>query len=354
MLVGKKVVIGWMILGLLMIFFQIIIGGVTRLTGSGLSITKWEIVTGTVPPLNDSSWNKAFELYKETPQYHKLNRGMSLGEFKFIYFWEYLHRLWARFMGLVFIVPFVYFLSKKWIDGIIVRRLITVAGLAAIVGLFGWIMVASGLIDRPWVNAYKLSIHLCLALLVYVYLLWTVMISIYGRDKCESSLKGVIGIFLLFLGFQLFLGGMMSGMKASLLYGTWPKMGSDWFPPVLFQLENWTVDNFVDYDKGPFLVALVQFMHRLVAYILILLGIYIVYKHNIRGKLPRIGMLKWMFISVLIIQALLGILTLLKTMGMVPLLYGVLHQGVAIILLTVSIILFYFHSYKSTLSSVRQ
>ena len=156
-----------------MIAIQVMIGGITRLTGSGLSITKWEIAVGTFPPMGDVAWNEAFELYKETPQYHKINKGMSVSEFKFIYFWEYFHRLWARTLGFVFIIPFGWFLYRKMIKKKLLRDLIIIVILGGLVGVFGWIMVASGLINRPWVNAYKLTLHLNLAFIVYAYLFWT-------------------------------------------------------------------------------------------------------------------------------------------------------------------------------------
>lgn len=348
MLVKRKIVVFWMILGLFMVFFQIIIGGVTRLTGSGLSITKWEIITGTIPPLNAGEWEESFELYKDTPQYRKLNEGMSMSEFKFIYFWEYLHRLWARFMGLVFIIPFIFFLHKRWLNRRIIRRLVILVILAAVVGLFGWIMVASGLIERPWVNAYKLSIHLCLALVVYSHLLWTVLLALYGESKKYTIMRRTMLTFLILLGVQIFLGGMMSGMKASLLYSTWPKMGTEWIPSILFEPAQWNVNNFVDYDTGPFLVTIVQFFHRGIAYILILFSLYIFFKSNRILNLRHFKSLNVVFITMLIIQMVLGITTLIRTVGTVPVLYGVLHQAGAIFVLTISIILFYFHSYKST------
>lgn len=163
----------WLFTGLIFLFFQVVIGGITRLTGSGLSITKWDIVTGTFPPMSEETWIEEFELYKKTPQYHKINAGMSISAFKWIYFWEYLHRLWARTMGFVFLIPFLIFYRKKLISNHLLRRLGVVILLAMLAATFGWIMVASGLVNRPWVNAYKLSFHLCIALSVYTALLWT-------------------------------------------------------------------------------------------------------------------------------------------------------------------------------------
>jgi len=148
-----RVVRNWLILGLVLIFVQVVVGGITRLTGSGLSITKWEIVTGTLPPLNETSWLAEFDLYKATPQYEKMNEGMSLGDFKFIYFWEYFHRLWARMMGFAFIIPLAYFLFKGYIDRALGKRLGLVFLAAALTASFGWIMAKTRLLDRR--SAYR-------------------------------------------------------------------------------------------------------------------------------------------------------------------------------------------------------
>lgn len=352
MLVKNRLVLYWMVLGLVMIFLQITIGGVTRLTGSGLSITKWDIVMGTIPPLNAEAWEAAFELYRETPQYKRINAGMSLGEFKFIYFWEYLHRLWARLMGFVFIIPFIIFLRKKWIDPGIIRMLLTVVLLAGMVGVFGWIMVASGLIDRPWVNAYKLSIHLSLALVVYGYLLWTILTAINnGVHLLNSNLYPVVRLFLVLLCIQIFLGGLMSGLKAALVYPTWPDMGGSWIPDVLLSRNAWSVDNFVDYESSPFLSALVQTLHRLIGYLLFINGLYIFFRMVQSERTRLFKGLSWVLISLLIIQIVLGVSVLLQSIGSIPVLYGVLHQAVAILLLTMAIFLFYSYYHKTEVSS---
>jgi heme a synthase len=176
----RKWITTWLFIGVVMVFFQILLGGITRLTGSGLSITRWEIVTGTVPPLNATEWQEAFDLYKETPQYQQINAGMSLSQFKFIFFWEYLHRLWARTMGFVFLFPFIFFLWRRSLSKEILRRLLVVVILAAVAALFGWIMVASGLINRPWVNAYKLTVHLCLGISLFIFLGYTWLKGIFN------------------------------------------------------------------------------------------------------------------------------------------------------------------------------
>ena len=346
MLVKRKIILYWMLLGLILIFLQIVIGGVTRLTGSGLSITKWEIVTGTIPPLSQESWEMAFSLYKATPQYEKINRDMSLSDFKFIYFWEYLHRLWARGMGIVFLIPFIYFLSKGWLDRRITVRLFIVALLAGLVGLFGWIMVASGLVDRPWVNAYKLSIHLCLALLVFAYLLWTLLLASYPGVRQRNSRQRIWLSFLIVVCVQIFFGGLMSGMKAALAFPTWPDMNGAMIPDVLFERSAWNVDNFVDYDNSDFMVSFVQVFHRLLAYILIVSGLYLFFLSGVWSNNRLFQFLRWMFITLLICQIVVGILVLLFSVGSVPVLYGVLHQAIAILVLCTVLCLYYFHRYE--------
>jgi len=171
----KKIIFVWLWFGFGMILIQILLGGITRLTGSGLSITRWDIVTGILYPLTEEKWNYYFEIYKQKTQYQKINQDMNLEHFKFIFFWEYFHRLWARLMGFVFIIPFLFFIIKKWLDKKLLFRLIIVFLLAVIVASLGWIMVASGLLQRPWVNAYKLSFLLIAAVTLLSYLFITIV-----------------------------------------------------------------------------------------------------------------------------------------------------------------------------------
>ncbi|NND07564.1 MAG: COX15/CtaA family protein [Saprospiraceae bacterium] len=339
-LVRRSITI-WLILGIVLIYFQVIIGGITRLTGSGLSITKWEIVIGTLPPLSNDAWNEVFDLYKETPQYQKINEGMTMSSFKFIYFWEYLHRLWARSMGFVFIVPFLVFWKKGWLSKVMMRKLLVVFFMAGLVGLFGWIMVASGLIERPWVNAYKLAIHLSLALVVLGYLLWVFLQYRYPREDIEARLPG-LKYFLVAMGIQIFLGGIMSGAKASLVYPEWPDYGGSWLPAVLLERGVWNVDNFVNYDSSPFLAGLIQICHRSLAYILIISGIYILIKHKRLITSDRLWFIPGMLVTMLITQAVLGILVLYGSKSTVPVFLGIAHQVVAIAILLCTIIIYYF------------
>lgn len=340
----------WLIIGLVMVFFQIVIGGITRLTESGLSITKWEVITGTLPPLSQEAWQEAFELYQDSPQYEKINQGMSMSDFKFIYFWEYIHRLWARAMGFVFLIPFVIFWRKGWLDAHLLRRLGITVLLAALAASFGWIMVASGLIDRPWVNAYKLTVHLSLGITLFGYLLWTTFQVVQPQKKVihNNVLKRGMWVLLVVLAIQIILGGIMSGMKAALFYPTWPDMQGVYLPDILLDPSAWNVENFVQYDKGPFMAALVQFLHRNAAYLLTIIVLWFAWCGFKAPSTPAFRLGLKLLVSVLIIQVALGIITVINSVGTVPVLWGVLHQAVAILL--VSAVLFVRYQMQPTAS----
>ena len=337
----RPIVKWWLAAGLILIFFQIFIGGVTRLTGSGLSITKWEIITGTLPPLTSAQWDEAFDLYKETPQYQKINEGMSMASFKFIYFWEYFHRLWARSMGFIFLFPFLFFIYKRWLPKEKIRQLLILVGLTFIVATFGWIMVASGLNERPWVNAYKLTWHLSLALIVYGYMAWIVFEAWSPESKGRlTNLRLEIWVFLILLSLQIMLGGIMSGAKAGLSYPSWPDMNGEWIPGVLLESANWNWSNFIDYDQNVFFPALIQFLHRTLAYIVLIFGISLILRLY-RSKDLLIKKSGILLIVILLLQVFLGILTVLACKGQIPVGLGVSHQAVAVFLLTSSIWLLY-------------
>lgn len=330
----------WLWTGVAMLLLQFMIGAVTRLTGSGLSITKWEIAIGTVPPLNEVQWQEAFDLYKQTPQYHKINKGMSLSDFKFIYFWEYFHRLWARTLGFVFIIPFAIFLSRRMIDRKLMLQLITVVLLGGLVGIFGWIMVASGLVNRPWVNAYKLTLHLNLAFLVYGYLLWIAIgysspqRHLAGDARIKRGLKWFLGILIV----QLLLGGIMSGMKAGLFYPTWPDYSGEWMPPILTEGSSWSLAHLTDYDTHLFAPSLIQFLHRNIAYVLLLLGL-LIFTRIRRDKIQWADAYAYFFLFSLLLQVVLGILVLIYSSQQIPVFLGVLHQSGALWLLSAVILL---------------
>ena len=337
----SKAVKIWLGIGLAMVFVQFFLGSVTRLTGSGLSITKWDIVTGTIPPMNPAQWQEAFDLYKDTPQYSKINAGMPMSQFKFIFFWEYTHRLWGRIMGFVFLIPFLIFWRKKMIDPPLMKKLLVVVLLAAIVASLGWIMVASGLINRPWVNAYKLAIHLSAALILFAYLFWTFLwVSIpESRVINNSLLKKWISAFGLLFAVQLFLGGMMSGMRAGVYFPTWPDMNGHFIPDILLDLNYWKAENFIFYEQTPFLSGLVQFFHRLIAYTLTFSGLYLFFKIKRISFSMLLTKTNLLFLGAILLQVLLGILTVINSKGAIPLWLGVCHQAGAILLLSTFLLL---------------
>lgn len=342
----------WLIVGLVLVFFQILIGGVTRLTGSGLSITRWEIVTGTLPPMSDHAWQMEFDRYKGTPQYHLINKGMTLSEFRFIYFWEYLHRLWARWMGLVFLIPFIIFWRKGWLGTRLFRRLLGLIVLAGLAASFGWIMVASGLKDRPWVDAYRLTMHLLLGFSVFLYLLWILVSGHWpeGFGHLDNHSRVFLRRFFWLAVVQVCLGGLMSGMKAGYSYPTWPDMNGEWIPGILWQPGEWNVNNLVEYDSGIFMVSLVQVLHRLLAYLLIIIGLVYYFRLGIHVKDRLSRRFHALWIMVLVTQMVLGILTILSFRQGLPVGLGSAHQMGALLTLGATLVLWKGHSLEQPLS----
>lgn len=312
-----------------MIFIQVFLGGVTRLTGSGLSITDWDPLMGALLPLKQVDWQILFQKYQHFPQYRELNNGMTIAEFKNIFWWEYIHRLWARLMGAVFIAGFIYFLVKKMIDSKLMIQLIILFLLGALQGLLGWIMVASGLSRLPWVDPFDLSLHLILALVLYGYLLFIALqcLGVSRLKNVSTYLKRFTILLIALIYFQIFYGGLMAGNHAALAYPTWPKFGADWIPDSLFAM-NPAWKNFIGNN------ALIQFIHRSTAYALVIL-IFLFwwkYKKIHSGKLFQLAIN--LFPLLVLIQAILGILTLLNSSHAIPVVFGVAHQSVGLLLLT--------------------
>lgn len=342
-----KAVGRWLILGCVLVFFQVVIGGVTRLTGSGLSITKWEIVMGTLPPLNESDWEEAFALYRETPQFRQINYDMNLDEFKFIYFWEYFHRFWARWMGLVFFFPFLYFNRMGFIDPLLKRQLFTVVGWAAVIASFGWIMVASGLINKPYVSPLKLSLHLTLALGLFTYLVHITVAYRARHTGHESQELNTIRWWyaaLLLLFIQLFFGGIVSGMKAGLAFNTWPGMHGEWMPAMI-RNSSWSWGPFMYYDSADVTAkAVIQFFHRNTAFAFCLLVLFSSFRSwPLASAMQRRGIL--LILLAMFFQISLGILTVLHCVGSIPVFWGEMHQiGAMLLLCSFSFAIFHFRS----------
>ncbi len=320
-----KIIRIWLLVGLIMLVGQVVLGGITRLTGSGLSITRWDIITGVIPPLNPEEWLRAFELYQTTPQFHKINSAFTVQDFKFIYFWEYFHRLWVRTLGFIFLIPFIIFLLKKQLNFYLIKRLGLVVFLTILTASAGWIMVKSGLVNRPWVNAYKLTVHFVLAILVITAMVKTVVdVYAFKSHKIvvgELIVSVVIGITFI----QLVIAGLIAGMRAGLYYPSWPDMNGEFIPSVLLDSANWSWENMINYDSYLFAPALIQFTHRILAYLLVVLTIYMFLR--LKNKI-EINSKKWIISSLVLvlIQIVLGVLTVLNITGKIPLFLGVSHQ----------------------------
>ena len=324
----------WLIAGVVLVVGQIVIGGITRLTESGLSITEWEVISGAVPPLNAADWQDEFAKYQASPQYEQIFADITLSEFKFIFFWEWFHRQWARMMGLIFAVGFVIFWRKGYLDPPLRRRLGVVVLLAAITASFGWIMVASGLIDRPWVDAYKLTLHLSLGITLFSYLLWiTFKVNHpYQRSSPQNAVDRWRWPLNTLLILQLILGGIMSGARAALPYPTWPSLNGYFIPPVLRDGANWTVENLVYYERSLFQPAFIQFLHRMTAYSLVIIALGFVWAVYKRADHYPLRQPTNLLITLLITQVILGVATVVSSIGQVPVGLGVAHQFTAICL----------------------
>ncbi|MEO6189705.1 MAG: COX15/CtaA family protein [Saprospiraceae bacterium] len=334
--VYRKYIKIWLWSGVVMIFAQIILGGITRLTGSGLSITHWDIITGVAFPLSEKKWLYEFNLYQQTPQYQKINFGMSLSDFKFIYFWEYLHRMWARIMGFVFIIPFLFFSFKNLIDRKLLIDLFIVILLAVVVASLGWIMVASGLMNRPWVNAYKLSFHLTAATLLLSYLFWTALKYHYSIDSSYIKLKRSVALIVVLIFIQIFLGGVMSGMKAGLAAPTWPDVNGKMIPQEVSLIFSSSEEILGNYEGSHVSSIIIQFIHRSFAYIIFITAIFMTLLYYIRARMSPYLLFRNL-VGIILIQIILGILTLINCIGSIPILFGVLHQCIGILVLLYSI-----------------
>jgi cytochrome c oxidase assembly protein subunit 15 len=322
----------WLLSVAALIAIMVLVGGATRLTESGLSIVEWKPVTGALPPLNDAEWTRAFEAYKTIPQYRELNAGMALSEFKTIFWWEWSHRLLGRVIGAAYLLPFLFFLWRGALVGDLRKRLWLIFGLGALQGVVGWWMVASGLSERVEVSQYRLATHLVLALLIFASIVWTVR-GLTERTPLAANIRlRATSLALLVLTFvQLYFGALVAGLRAGLVYNTWPAMDGSAFIPSAARL--WFED---PWWRNLFENALtVQFEHRMTAYALFALAVF----HALDATRARAGAAAvsgaWWLVAAITLQASLGILTLLYQ---VPLALALAHQVVAIGVLTLAIL----------------
>lgn len=316
----------WLLVVAAMIIAMVVVGGATRLTESGLSITEWKPIHGTIPPLTDAEWQEEFLKYQQIPQFKLMNPDMDLSGFKFIFWWEWSHRLLGRVIGLVFAVPLVFF----WWRGYLPRRLRwPLAGLFALGGLqgvVGWWMVASGLVERTEVSQYRLAIHLTLACLLLAAVVWVAEGLAPPRRRSAALPSRVPAMALVIVAavlVQIFLGGLVAGLRAGWTFNTWPLIDGTLVPGNLFVQEPWWVNLF----ENPLTV---QFDHRMVAYGVFLLALV----HAVRSRGTAAAAGAWALFAAVTAQATLGVLALVH---MVPLSLGLAHQFGAVVVLTIAV-----------------
>ena len=327
----KKILGIWFIIGVGMLLGQIILGGITRLTGSGLSITEWKAILGVLPPLNVQDWNLAFIKYQQFGQYKLVNTAMTLIDFKHIYFWEWFHRLWARILFVAATGPLIYFIYKKIVQKADIIKILIAIALGGVAGMVGWLMVESGLKQNTvLVNPVNLMSHILVATIIVMYVLRVGLEYLYPKQDASFDNKNrrlfLILIILVFT--QIGLGSLVAGSKAALVCTTWPLMNNHYYPAEI---------NFSLTDNYEFSVKLLlQFLHRNVAYFIFFYVIFLFFKtRNVNAQF-QFHRTRWLLVSMVLLQVLLGILTLIYSAGKVPVILGVMHQLGAFLLLIFS------------------
>lgn len=322
----NKYVVYWLLTGCALIFIMVLVGGITRLTHSGLSISDYKLIHGTLPPMNEQEWQEAFELYKQYPEYQKLNNHFDLEDFKDIYFWEWLHRVIGRFIGIVFIVPFLYFLITKKLDRPTTKKAIILLIMGGFQGFLGWYMVKSGLVDRPDVSHFRLAAHLTTAFVTFAYSFWVALDLIYpDKKEVDKKLRNLIRFGLVVLLIQIIWGAFVAGLDAGFIHNHWPLMSDGkLIHETVFIEHQPVIKNFFEGKSG------VQFIHRYLAYVVVGIIVYIWFKtgQTQRTALQEKGLK--MLLALVFVQFVLGVLTLIYA---VPLWLGIAHQIGAFFLL---------------------
>jgi len=338
---GQKAVAIWIYIGVGMLLIQVVLGGITRLTGSGLSITEWKVVEGVLPPMSEQAWAAAFAKYKQTPQFLLLNSDFNLGNYKFIYFWEWFHREWARLISLVFLLGFAWLLTKKYLQASMIKPLLILFLLGGIQGAIGWIMVKSGLTDdMVYVKPLKLALHFVFALGLICYAWWFALQLSVPKDQFVKNkpVRNYTWLILCVLFFQLIYGALMAGHKAATAAPTWPAINGHWLPEHLFAPAVKVVENKIT----------VHFIHRGLAYLLLLLSLAWTYRANkLLAKTRAFQKTKCLPLAFIVLQVLLGILAVLNSPQIVPNHWGLfdwlaqLHQIVAMLYLLTMVWMLY-------------
>ena len=322
----NKKVIYWLLTGCTLIFIMVVVGGITRLTHSGLSISNYKLISGTIPPMNETEWQAAFDLYKQYPEYQKLNNTFTLEDFKDIYFWEWLHRVIGRFIGVVFIIPFLYFLLKRQLTKSTIKKCLVLLVLGGFQGFLGWYMVKSGLVDRPDVSHYRLAMHLTTAFITFAYTLWVALDLWFPTKKeVDKGLRNLIRLGMAVLLVQIIWGAFVAGLDAGFIHNHWPLMSDGKLIHETVTIEQNPVwKNFVEGKSG------VQFIHRTLAYVVVALIGLIWYRTRKVNRTPLQTKGVRLLVLLVFVQFILGVFTLLLH---VPVILGVLHQVVAFFLL---------------------
>jgi cytochrome c oxidase assembly protein subunit 15 len=327
---ARRPIAYWLFACCAMVFATLIVGGVTRLTHSGLSIVEWQPLVGTIPPLSQGDWLDLFAKYQLTPEFQQVNLAMTLDEFKFIFWWEWVHRLLGRTIGLVFFLPFLWFLLRGQLDRALWPKLFSFFVLGGLQGAMGWYMVKSGLVDDPRVSQYRLTAHLGLAFLIFGLMLWTALDLLRARVPRPSSPAGLRRFAAALAGLVFFMvltGGLVAGIHAGLAYNSFPLMNGDFMPEQMWLIEPWWLNLFSN-------IGTVQFDHRLVAWALIFLIPILWWRGRGANLPPRARLALDVFLGWLAVQVALGITTLLLV---VPVGLAAAHQAGAMVLFGLSL-----------------
>jgi len=332
---SSRAVAIWLLVGVGMIIIQILLGGITRLSGSGLSITEWEPVKGALPPLTEQQWIIQFEKYKQTPQFHLLNFDFTLKDFKFIFFWEWFHRFWARLIGVVFLVPFVIFIIQKRFKQEMIRPMIILFLLGALQGAVGWIMVASGLTgDAVYVEPTRLALHFIFASGLLCYTFWFALLLLVPKGKIivNPSLRKLSWLLLSIVFIQLLYGALMAGHKAATAAPTWPDINGAFIPAHMFSAP----DGLLNLLENKIAI---HFVHRSLAYLIfVLIIVWTVKAYRIKTS-SLFNKTKLLPVFIVSLQVLLGVLSVITSVHIVPNKWGIfewmaqVHQLVAMLLL---------------------
>ncbi|MBN8701495.1 MAG: COX15/CtaA family protein [Bacteroidetes bacterium] len=343
MTAANKPIITWLLTGCILIYVMVVVGGITRLTHSGLSMVEWNMLLGTLPPSTDGDWDVLFDKYKQSPEFKELNYDFTREDFKSIFWWEYIHRFIGRLIGVVFIIPLLYFLWRKKINTSDFSKFLVLLLLGAFQGVLGWYMVKSGLSKNPYVSHYRLAAHLISAFTVFGVTFWVALGYIYPKSETGTPQKKLFRLsvlLLLIVSLQIVYGAFVAGLKAGYYYPTFPKMGNSWIAEGVTYLQPF----YINFLEG---IAGVQFVHRYLAYVVFIVVLVIwaqTRKPDFTGD--SIKKAANALLTIVSIQFVLGVLTILYS---VPVVLGVLHQTGAFFLFAACVFFLFFANQTKTI-----